>query len=248
METYYDDPSQVIQVIEALADPTRRKMLLLMNEAPKGLTASQLADMLRKKIPTILHHLKSLEELKLTKYTMEKIGGSGREVKHWNLCQQHLILKIDMNSIGFLPENFILTLFEEHKKREKHKEHKEQKETFTSDFGVIMTKKRILDLLLPRIPDITDRQIETIKNHLKRKSDMEHFLLKWIYQDFINSAGSLQLDFFEFGTRFFLGEDLRRSLYEKLMASQNFSSYGYSQDGSPIQRMAIRQEYLDSLK
>ena len=245
METYYDDPSQVIQVIEALADPTRRKMLLLMNEAPKGLTASQLADMLRKKIPTILHHLKSLEELKLTKYTMEKIGGGGREVKHWNLCQQHLILKIDMNSIGFLPESFILTLFEEHKK---HDEHKEQKEYFTSEFGVNMTKDRILDLLLPRIPDITDHQIEIIKSHLKRKRDMEHYLLKWIYQEFINSAGSLQLDFFEFGTHFFLGEDLRRSLYEKLMASQNFSNYGYSQDGRPIQRMAIRQEYLDSLK
>ena len=111
-----------------------------------------------------------------------------------------------------------------------------------------MTKKRILDLLLPRIPDITDRHIEIIKSNLKRKKDLEHYLLKWIYQEFINSAGSLQLDFFEFGVHFSLGEELRRTLYEKLMSSQNFSSYGYTQEGRPIQRMAIQQEYLESLK
>lgn len=245
METYYDDPSQVIQVIEALADPTRRKMLLLMNEAPKGLTASQLADLLRKKIPTILHHLKSLEELKLTNYTMEKIGGGGREVKHWKLCQQHLILKIDMNSIGFLPESYIITLFEELKA---HLKETKSDRSIESEISENLTKEKLNKFLTPRIPEITDRHIEIIKNHLKRKRDVEHYLLKWIYQEFINSGGALQLGFFEFGTHFALGEDLRRSLYEKLMASQNFSSYGYSQEGSPIQRMAIRQEYLDSLK
>ncbi len=84
METYFDKPAQVIQVIEALADPTRRRMLLLMyRNAPNGLTASNLADMLRKKIPTILHHLKSLEELDLAYFDMQKIAGE-RKVKHWN--------------------------------------------------------------------------------------------------------------------------------------------------------------------
>jgi DNA-binding transcriptional ArsR family regulator len=240
VETFFDDPSEVIQVIEALADPTRRKMLLLMQQnAPKGLTASQLADMLRKKIPTILHHLRSLEELKLANYTMEKIGGEGREVKHWKISHQQLILKIDMESIGFLPENYILTLFEEYKIHQG---------TLTSDFGKKITPKQIFDFLRPKYADITERHAEVIKNHLKRKQDLEHYLLKWIYQEFINSAGSLQLDFFEFGSHFALGEDLRRSLYEKLMESQNFSSYGYTEEGRPIQRMAIRSEYLESLK
>ncbi len=240
METYYDNPSQVIQVIEALADPTRRKMLLLMQQnAPKGLTASQLADILRKKIPTILHHLKSLEELKLANFTMEKIGGEGREVKHWKISHQQLILKIDMESIGFLPESYILTLFDEYKIREG---------TFTPDFGKKMTPEKIIDLLRPKYADITERHAEVIKNNLKRRHDLEHYLLKWIYQEFVNSAGSLQLDFFEFGSHFALGEDLRRSLYEQLMESQNFSNYGYTQEGRPIQRMALRPEYLESLK
>jgi DNA-binding transcriptional ArsR family regulator len=240
VETYFDDPSEVIQVIEALADPTRRKMLLLMQQnAPKGLTASQLADLLRKKIPTILHHLKSLEELGLAGYSMEKITGGGREVKHWKISQQQLILKIDMNSIGFLPENYIITLFEEYKG---------VGGSLSTDFGKKITKESIRDLLVPKIPDITDRHVEIIKTQLKKKKDFEHFLEKWIYQEFVNSAGSLQLDFFEFGQHFALSEDLRRIMFEKLMESQNFSSYGYSEEGRPIQRMALRPEYLRSLQ
>ncbi len=240
METYFDDPSEVIQVIEALADPTRRKMLLLMQQnAPKGLTASQLADLLRKKIPTILHHLKSLEELGLAGYCMEKITGGSREVKHWTIKQQQLILKIDMNSIGFLPESYILTLFEEYKG---------VRGSFSTDFGKKISKEKINELLIPKIPDLTDRQVETIIGHLKKKKDFEHFLEKWIYQEFVNSGGSLQLDFFEFGNHFALSDDLRRIMFEKLMSSQNFSSYGYSEDGRPIQRMALRPEYLRSLQ
>ncbi len=120
--------------------------------------------------------------------------------------------------------------------------------SFSTDFGNKITTESINDLLHPKIPDITDRHTEIIKNQLKKKKDFEHYIEKWIYQEFVNSGGSLQLDFFEFGNHFALSDDLRRIMFEKLMSSQNFSSYGYSEDGRPIQRMALRPEYLRSLQ
>lgn len=237
MEAYYDQPGQVIQVIEALADPTRRRMLLLMYRNPAGLTASNLADMLRKKIPTILHHLKSLEELDLAYYDMQKIGGQ-REVKHWGVKHKKFVIDIDMDSIA-LPEDYIIALFEDEKGRAG---------MITEDFGKTLHPEEIRNRLQVKHPNITDRQAEIIKGHLSRKRDLEHYLLQWIYGEFVNSAGALQLNFFEFGQHFALDENLRRVLFEKLMESQNFTPYTYTENGQVIQRMALRSEYLKSHK
>lgn len=237
MEAYYDQPGQVIQVIEALADPTRRRMLLLMYRNPDGLTASNLADMLRKKIPTILHHLKSLEELDLAYYDMQKIGGQ-REVKHWRVKHRKFVIDVDMDSIA-LPEDYIIALFEDEKSRAG---------MITEDFGKTLHPEEISERLQTKHPNITNRQIEIIKGHLSRKRDLEHYLLQWIYGEFINSAGALQLNFFEFGQHFALDENLRRVLFEKLMESQNFTPYTYTENGQVIQRMALRSEYLESHK
>ncbi|UCE13816.1 MAG: helix-turn-helix transcriptional regulator [Candidatus Heimdallarchaeota archaeon] len=234
METSFDKPGQVIQVIEALADPTRRRMLLLMyRNAPNGLTASNLADMLRKKIPTILHHLKSLEELDLAYYDMQKIGGQ-REVKHWKVKHKRFVIDIDMDSIA-LPEDYIIALFEDEKSKAG---------IISEDFGKSLHPEEIRERLQVKFPDITTRQAEIIKSHLSRKRDLEHYLQQWIYGEFVNSAGALQLNFFEFGKHFALDETLRRVLFEKLMESQNFTPYSYTENGQVTQRMALRSEYL----
>lgn len=236
MEAYYDQPGQVIQVIEALADPTRRRMLLLMYRNPKGLTASNIADLLRKKIPTILHHLKSLEELDLAYYSMEKIGGQ-REVKHWQVKHKKFIIDIDMDSIA-LPEDFIIALFEDEKSRAG---------MITENFGKTLHPEDIRERLQVKHCDITDRQAEILKGHLSRKRDLEHYLQQWIYGEFINSGGSLQLNFWEFGQHFALDENLRRILFEKLTESPNFTNtYTPRENGEVIQRMALRSEYLKS--
>ncbi len=237
MEAYYDKPGQVIQVIEALADPTRRRMLLLMYRNPTGLTASNLADMLRKKIPTILHHLKSLEELDLAYYDMQKIGGQ-REVKHWKVKHKNFVINIDMDSIA-LPEDYIIALFEDEKSKAG---------MITEDFGKSVTTEEIKGRLQLKFPDITDRQAEIIKGHLSRKRDLEHYLQQWIYGEFINSGGALQLNFFEFGKHFALDDVLRGTLFQKLMESQNFTPYTYTEDGQVTQRMTLRSEYLKSHK
>jgi DNA-binding transcriptional ArsR family regulator len=238
VEAYYDKPGQVIQVIEALADPTRRRMLLLMYRNPTGLTASNLADMLRKKIPTILHHLKSLEELDLAHFKMQKIGGGQREVKHWKVKHKNFVINIDMESIA-LPEDFIIALFEDEKSKAG---------MITEDFGKSVTTEEIKGRLQLKFPDITDRQTEIIKGHLSRKRELEHYLQQWIYGEFINSGGALQLNFFEFGKHFALDDVLRKIIFEKLMESQNFTPYSYTENGQVTQRMTLRSEYLKSHK
>ncbi|MFX1284947.1 MAG: ArsR/SmtB family transcription factor [Promethearchaeota archaeon] len=237
MEAYYDKPGQVIQVIEALADPTRRRMLLLMYRNPTGLTASNLADMLRKKIPTILHHLKSLEELDLAYFSMEKIGGQ-REVKHWKVKHKTFVINIDMESIA-LPEDYIIALFEDEKSRAG---------IITEDFGKSISASEIIERLQIRFPDISDRQAEIIKAHLSRKRDLEHYLQQWIYGEFVNSAGTLQLNFFEFGQHFALDDKLRGTIFQKLMESQNFTPYSYTENGQVTQRITLRSEYIKTHK
>lgn len=243
MASYSPKPGEVIQVIKALADPTRRKMLLLMHEnSPKGLTASHLADELDKKIPTILHHLEKLEELDLAYYVMEKITGGHREVKHWKVKHQKFVIEVDMDSIsieGFIPDKYILTLFEEEKGAGG---------SISENFVDNNQPMVILNKLKRKFPEFTKRKAEVIHVRLSQKEDLLHYLEKWIYSEFINSAGELQLDFFEFGSHFALDDNLRRELFEILMHSGNFSLYAYGEDGRPIQRVAIQREYLDRIK
>ena len=238
MTTSFDDPGEAIKIIEALADPTRRKMLLLMYRNPTGLTASNLAEMLRKKIPTILHHLEKLSELDLAQYKMIKIAGE-RKVKHWKVKHPKFIIEVDMDSIAFLPEDYIITLFEE--------EHGAGGQ-ITEDFGESLTNEEIIDKLKPKFPNISDRQVEVIKGNLIRQRDLEHYLEQWIYKEFMNSGATLQLNFWEFGRQFCLDEDLRKRMFEKMIQSQNFSLYEYGEEGQLIQRLALRQEYYDAHK
>jgi len=241
LTTSFDDPGHAIKVIEALADPTRRKMLLLIyRNAPTGLTASNLADLLRKKIPTILHHLEKLSELDLVQYEMIKIAIAGeRKVKHWKVKHPKFSIEVDMDSIAFLPEDYILTLFEE--------EHGAGGQ-ITEDFGNSITNEEIKAKLQPKFPNIADRQIEVIRGNLIRQKDLEHYLEQWIYKEFMNSGATLQLNFWEFGRQFALDEDLRKRMFEKMIQSQNFSLYEYGEEGQLIQRLALRQEYYDAHK
>jgi DNA-binding transcriptional ArsR family regulator len=243
MAFYSPKPGEVILVIKALADPTRRKMLLLMHEnSPRGLTASHLADELDKKIPTILHHLEKLEDLDLAHYVMEKIAGGHREVKHWKVKHQKFVLEVDMDSIsteGFIPDKYILTLFEEEKGAGG---------SISTDFVGDNQPEVILQKLKRKYPEVSLRKAEVIHAQLSQKEDLLQYLEKWIYNEFTNSAGELQLDFFEFGSHFALDDNLRRELFEKLMHSGNFSLYAYGEDGRPIQRVAIRREYLEEIK
>ena len=247
MESTYSNPTKVIQVIKALADPTRLGMLLNMNSnAPKGVTASRLADKLGKKIPTILHHLEKLQELQLAEYHMAE-NEAGRKIKHWRVVDSNFLLEIDLNAFSDSKSEidvFLFYLFEEEKRRNG---------IITIDYANQNNSETIYDKLNVYIREVkidSNRKIsidqaQVIHSRLMKKGELEKHLRKWIFIAFKDSAASLQLDFFELGERFALGQELRRRIYEYFVSSNKFSSIGYSEQGQPIQRLKLRPEYLD---
>jgi DNA-binding transcriptional ArsR family regulator len=246
VDPIFTNPGEVIPVIKALADPTRLGMLLQMNSfAPKGCTASQLADKLGKKIPTILHHLEKLQELGLADYKMEK-NEAGREIKHWKVT--NTIIQLEINLDLFTDANteldeLILLFFEQERRTNR---------TITMDFIEENTPEIIEDKLNIFFKDvkkyssrnITSLQAQEIHSKLFRKSDLEKYLRKWILMAFKASGGNLQLSFFELGTEFNLGPILRKNLYESFMRSHKFQ-LGDPVDGQGVPRIMLKPEYLD---
>ena len=247
MESTFSNPGKVIQVIKALADTTRLGMLLNMNSnAPKGVTASRLADKLGKKIPTILHHLEKLQEFGLAEYHMAE-NEAGRKIKHWRVISNSISLEIDLNAFSDAKseiDTLILYLFEEEKR---------SNGIITIDYANQNSYEAIYEKLNTYIREvkidsnriISVEQGQIIHSRLMKKGELEKHLRTWIFNAFKDSAASLQLDFFELGERFALGQELRRRIYEYFVSSNKFSSIGYSEQGQPIQRLKLRPEYLD---
>ena len=260
MDHIYANPSKVIPVIKALADPTRLEMLLHINiAAPRGLTASQLADKLGKKIPTVLHHLEKLNDLELVEYKMEKFGETGRKIKHWQLIKSSFLLQIDLNTLADFTDFYgkslsdysqldelILYLFEEEKRKGI---------TINSDYVDHNTPESIHKKLTTYINEvkpssfheITIFHAQEIHARLKENDRLEKYLQKWILKTFRDSGAILQLNFFELGDWFSLGQELRRRMYEYLIESNKFSSIVYDESGQPVQRLKLRPEFLDPI-
>ncbi len=249
MDSTYSSPGKVIQVIKALADPTRLGMLLNMNtNAPKGVTASRLADKLGKKIPTILHHLEKLQELGLAEYHMAE-NEAGRNIKHWRVVNPNFMLEINLDTFSDARDEidiYILYLFEEEKRRNG---------TITIDYTehneAEIIQEKINTFLREVKPDsdreVTIGQAQEIRSKLEKKGELERHIRNWVFKAFKDSAASLQLDFFELGTRFALGPELRGLIYEHFVSSNKFSSIGYSGQGQPVVRLKLRPEFLDDL-
>lgn len=259
VDPIFTNPGEVIPIIKALADPTRLGMLLTMNSfAPKGCTASQLADNLSKKIPTILHHLEMLQDLGLADYKMEK-NEAGREIKHWIVINPKFNLKIDLEEypkyLRFYGDKlsdysklnqFIMFLFEEEKIK---------KRTITNDFINSNPPKEIQKKINSYIrsvkstshTEIDNFQAQEIYNQLTTQEKLEKYLRRWILKAFKDSAGILQLDFFEIGREFNLDTNLRQSLFEYFMRSSMFEIRAYTESGQPVQRIVLKEEFIDEI-
>ncbi len=242
----FTNPGEVIPVIKALADPTRLGMLLQMNSyAPKGCTASQLADKLGKKIPTILHHLEKLQELGLADYKMEK-NEAGREIKHWKVTKTRIQLEINLDlftDANTELDELILLLFDEERRTNKAITVK-----FTEENSPEIIEKKLNNLFKSvdkySSRNITQLQAQEIYSRLLRKSDLIKYLRKWILMAFKASAGNLQLSFFELGTEFNLDDELRKDLYESFMRSQKFQ-LSDPVEGQGVPRIMLKREYVD---
>jgi DNA-binding transcriptional ArsR family regulator len=249
VDPIFTNPGEVIPIIKALADPTRLGMLLTMNSfAPKGCTASQLADKLSKKIPTILHHLEMLQELGLADYQMEK-NEAGREIKHWKVTKTNFQLDINLDlfsDINIELDELILMLFEQEKLA---------KNIITINFGRKNTPKNIQDKLSSFFKNVakysarnvTELQAQEIHSRLQKKTDLVKYLRKWILQAFKASGGTLQLNYSELGNEFNLGDELQKILYESFMRSQKFQLSNL-EEGQRAPRIMLKPQYVDDFE
>jgi DNA-binding transcriptional ArsR family regulator len=235
---------EAIEALNVLADKTRLDMLRLMKQYyPKGLTASDLSTELNKSIPTILHHLDLLETLKFAYYEMEAISDGKRKVKHWKLLHQKIHLEIDIDNLAFSIDEIqerIFTLFEEEKGAGGF---------ITTDFASSLTVEKIIERLDKIYQDITADQAEIILHSLSTTDGLLNYVEKWIYREFLNSAGNLQLQFFTFGRYFALDDKLRGEIYQKLVNSPDFFIQAFQdlESGNEVTGIALRPEALKKL-
>ncbi|MFW9992128.1 MAG: ArsR/SmtB family transcription factor [Candidatus Odinarchaeota archaeon] len=209
MKIPYDDPETAIKIIEALADQTRRRILLYIQENPDGVTASNIAKTVNKKIPTILHHLQIFDELNLIYSEMKSIGSdTGREVRHWFVKEERLTIEIDFSYIAFIPDRDISEIFD----------------SLKSESKIISRQLLSSDLpdsdILALNPRLNERQIDIIKKALSKQ--LEHYLYKWIDREYNDSGYGLALNILEFQKHYSLDGELAEKMFNELAMSKNY--------------------------
>jgi len=112
---------------------------------------------------------------------------------------------------------YILYLFEEEKRRNG---------TITVDYTRHNTAETIhekVNAFLREVKSDSNREVtigqaKEIISKLEKKGELEKHIRNWVFKAFKDSAASLQLDFFELGTRFALGPELRSQIYEHFVS------------------------------
>ncbi|MFQ5978140.1 MAG: ArsR/SmtB family transcription factor [Candidatus Heimdallarchaeota archaeon] len=100
-----DDPELAAKVIEALSEKTRLAVLAEIISAKDGTTASDIAERVNKKIPTILYHLDILSHAGLVTIELkQKVPGVGRPVKHWKVAKKAVQIEIDIPTLVLFAE------------------------------------------------------------------------------------------------------------------------------------------------
>jgi len=89
-------------IIDCLADETRRNILKILVEKKRaGASASELADFLKLRIPTIMEHLDLLEEAGLVRFQYRQ--RNGRMLKVYELLDTVITLQMDLELLSFTP-------------------------------------------------------------------------------------------------------------------------------------------------
>jgi DNA-binding transcriptional ArsR family regulator len=214
----YDEPETAIKIIEALADQTRRRILLHIQENPDGVTASNIAKTVNKKIPTVLHHLKMFDELHLIRSEMKPIHGTERErkVKHWFISEERLTIELDFSYIAFIPDKDIMTLFD----KLRNNKNIISDLLSTNEFLTENNDGSLENYLMEINPRLNERRIDIIRHALKRQ--LNYYLQKWIDRDYDHSMQALALDLLEFQDHFALDRQLAEAMFNKLATSSNY--------------------------
>ncbi|MFX0062757.1 MAG: ArsR/SmtB family transcription factor [Candidatus Hermodarchaeota archaeon] len=97
------DPITIQLIIDALSERTRLFMLRCIEEEEYGVVATELAQKIKKKVPTVLYHLERLEQAGLIRSEMKpRVPEDSRLVKHWVLVTKRLKLNIDLKPLSYL--------------------------------------------------------------------------------------------------------------------------------------------------
>ncbi len=97
------NPVVIQTIVEALSERTRLFILKCLQAKPSGLTATELGKLVNKRVPTVLYHLERLGEAGLVYDELKpRVESDRREVKHWMIANQHLVLDINLDTFSFL--------------------------------------------------------------------------------------------------------------------------------------------------
>lgn len=199
-------------LLDALGEKSRRKILEILAESPEnGLTASDLAERIGKKIPTILHHLQSLEAVGLIENVERPLDSVHRPVKHWRLRFQIINIKIDFANVPSSVRSLAFSFLDHYSK----------------DEGGIITKT------LPgtvKIKDIEtalslDREVGRSVRDLLKPETFPSTLIDWVVKDFEDCKEEgirLQMNQPELEAKFNLDSELTTEIYWTLVETGDF--------------------------
>ncbi|MHA1166727.1 MAG: ArsR family transcriptional regulator [Candidatus Hodarchaeales archaeon] len=206
-----DDPDVAINIMEALADQSRRRILLLLQKNRNGVTASEIAGFVNKSVPTVLHHLSLLEKLGLVHNEMKPLYGreGDRKVKHWVLSEEKLEIEIDFSLIAFMPNEVIKKLFSTMKMEGRE---------ISAD---IINDENIENYLKAIDQELNDRQVKIVINALRK--EFLHHINEWVDQSYDDSGKHLALNADEFKRYFSLENSFAISLFEQLQQTKKYT-------------------------
>ncbi|MFX0095726.1 MAG: ArsR/SmtB family transcription factor, partial [Candidatus Hodarchaeota archaeon] len=97
------NPVAIQMIIETLSERTRLFILKCLQDTPYGLMATDIANRINKKVPTVLYHLDRLRDAGIVYEEIKpRAEGEKREVKHWLIADQSITLDIELESLCYL--------------------------------------------------------------------------------------------------------------------------------------------------
>ncbi|MFX0091302.1 MAG: ArsR/SmtB family transcription factor [Candidatus Hodarchaeota archaeon] len=97
------NPVTIQTIVEALSERTRLFILKHLQGKSYGLTATEIAKLVNKRVPTILYHLEHLKKAGLVFDELKpRVEGDRRGVKHWLIANKRVTLDVDLDTLSYL--------------------------------------------------------------------------------------------------------------------------------------------------
>ncbi|MGQ4915484.1 MAG: ArsR family transcriptional regulator [Candidatus Asgardarchaeia archaeon] len=171
-----DDPAKARLVMDAINDRTRIDIIKMLFQAPQGLTAAYIAQMLGKTIPTILSHLNILTQAGIINVTYSVYRG--RTIKIYKLVETEITLEIDLQKYIWVPfrsylDNWVTEYIRIKRERD-----------------ILPSKLNVKDIA--KVLGIDERSAEYIKQYIENNTDWLNALVNEALQ-LISIRGTISI-------------------------------------------------------